>query len=35
MHRLAPFLECPRAPLPVAEPLERRIINLPSSAGFA
>ncbi len=34
MHRLAPFLDCPRAPLPVAESLERRIINLPSSAGL-
>jgi dTDP-4-amino-4,6-dideoxygalactose transaminase len=35
MHRLAPFLECPRAPLSVAESLERRIINLPSSTGMA
>lgn len=35
MHRLAPFLDCPRAPLPVAESLERRIINLPSSTGLA
>ncbi|QVL50149.1 MAG: LegC family aminotransferase [Thiocapsa sp.] len=34
MHRLAPFLECPRAPLSVAVSLERRIINVPSSAGL-
>ncbi len=34
MHRLAPFLDCPRAPLPVAVSLERRIINVPSSAGL-
>lgn len=32
MHRLAPYQECPRMPLPVAESLERRLINLPSSA---
>ena len=35
MHQLAPNQECPRAPLPVAESLERRILNLPSSAGLA
>jgi perosamine synthetase len=35
MHRLAPYKECPRAPLPVAESLEQRIVNLPSSAGLA
>jgi len=35
MHQLAPYRECPRAPLPVAESLERRIVNLPSSAGLA
>ena len=34
MHRLEPYAECPRAPLPVAESLERRIVNLPSSAGL-
>jgi len=34
MHQLAPYQECPRAPLPVAESLERRIVNLPSSAGL-
>ena len=35
MHRLAPYQECPCAPLPVAESLERRIVNLPSSVGLA
>lgn len=34
MHQLAPYRDCPRAPLPVAESLARRIINLPSSAGL-
>lgn len=32
MHRLKIYADCPRAPLPVAMDLERRIINLPSSA---
>jgi perosamine synthetase len=32
MHRLAPYSECPRMPLPVAESLDARLINLPSSA---
>lgn len=32
MHRLEPSAECPLAPVPVAESLERRIVNLPSSA---
>ncbi len=31
MHTLAAYRDCPRMPLPVAESLERRIINLPSS----
>jgi perosamine synthetase len=31
MHRLQPYLGCPRMPLPAAESLERRLINLPSS----
>jgi perosamine synthetase len=31
MHRLTPYANCPRAELPVAESLERRIVNLPSS----
>lgn len=35
MHRLVPYRECPRAPLPAAESLERRLINIPSSAGLA
>jgi dTDP-4-amino-4,6-dideoxygalactose transaminase len=34
MHQLAPYRDCPRAPLPVAESLARRIVNLPSSAGL-
>jgi aminotransferase in exopolysaccharide biosynthesis len=32
MHRLAPYSACPKMELPVAESLERRLINLPSSA---
>lgn len=35
MHRLAPFSVCPRMSLPVAESLERRLINLPSSPFLA
>jgi len=35
MHRLEPYTECPHAPLPVAESLERRIVNLPSSGRLA
>ena len=35
LHKLTPFQECSHAPLPVAESLEQRIINLPSSAGLA
>jgi perosamine synthetase len=34
LHTLVPYQECPRAPLPVAESLEQRLINLPSSAGL-
>lgn len=34
MHQLAPYRDCPRAPLLVVESLARRIINLPSSAGL-
>lgn len=34
LHKLEPFRDCPSAKLPVAESLERRIINLPSSAGL-
>ena len=32
MHRLEPYRSCPKMQLPVAESLERRLINLPSSA---
>jgi len=32
MHRLAPYRQFPKMALPVAESLERRLINLPSSA---
>lgn len=35
MHKLPFNVDAPRAPLPVAEDLERRIINLPSSAVLA
>jgi perosamine synthetase len=34
LHRLSHFADAPRAPLPVAEMLERRLINIPSSAGL-
>ena len=34
LHNLAPFQDCPQEPLPVAQSLERRIINLPSSVGL-
>ncbi len=32
MHKLAPYRDCPRMSLAAAESLERRLINLPSSA---
>jgi len=35
MHRLPFHTACPRAPLPVAEDLELRVVNLPSSALLA
>lgn len=35
MHKLPMFRGCPRMDLPIAESLERRLINLPSSAGLA
>jgi len=35
MHRLVPYADCPRMAVPVAESLERRIVNLPSSAQLA
>lgn len=34
MHRLPMHADCPHAPLPIAESLERRVINIPSSAGL-
>lgn len=34
LHRLPIYANCPRARLPVAEDLERRIINVPSSANL-
>jgi len=34
LHLLPPYTGSPRAPLPIAESLEHRIINLPSSAGL-
>ena len=34
LHELAPYRDCPRAPLPVAESLARRVMNVPSSAGL-
>ena len=34
MHRLPMYNQAPRAPLPVAESLERRLINIPSSSGL-
>jgi perosamine synthetase len=35
MHRLAPFCDCPRSDLGVAESIERRLVSLPSSVGLA
>lgn len=32
MHKLPMYANCPRMPVPIAESLERRLINLPSSA---
>ncbi len=34
MHRLSMFCNAPKAPLPVAEAIERRLINIPSSSGL-
>lgn len=34
LHRLPAYQQCPRAPLPVAESLARRVINIPSSTGL-
>jgi aminotransferase in exopolysaccharide biosynthesis len=35
MHRMPQFEDCPRADLPVSESVERRLINIPSSAQLA
>jgi perosamine synthetase len=35
MHRLPMYADCPRAPLPVAEVLDARIVSVPSSARLA
>ena len=32
MHHLQMYKNCPRAPLPIAESLAKRIINIPSGA---
>ena len=34
MHHLPMYSNAPHAPLPVAESLERRLINIPSSSGL-
>jgi perosamine synthetase len=34
MNRLSMYCNAPKAPLPVAESLERRLINIPSSSGL-
>jgi perosamine synthetase len=34
LHKQTPYCDCPCAPIPIAESLERRIINLPSSTGL-
>ncbi len=35
MHRLPMYRDCPRMDLPVAESIERRLVNLPSGVGLA
>jgi perosamine synthetase len=35
LHKLTPYRDCPHSLLTVAESMERRIINLPSSSGLA
>ena len=35
MHRLPMFRDCPRDDLSVAESIEERLVNLPSSAALA
>lgn len=34
MHRMQMYSNAPKAPLPVAESIERRLINIPSSSGL-
>jgi perosamine synthetase len=34
MHRMPMYSNAPKAPLPIAESLERRLINIPSSSGL-
>lgn len=34
VHTLQPYIDCPRMPIPITQSLERRLINLPSSAGL-
>ena len=34
LHRSKPYAHCPRAPLPEAESIERRLVNIPSSASL-
>ena len=34
LHKLVPYTDYPRCSLPIAQSLDRRIINLPSSAGL-
>jgi perosamine synthetase len=34
MHRMPMYSNAPKAPLPVAESIERRLLNIPSSAGL-
>jgi perosamine synthetase len=35
LHQLTHYQKCPRAPLPVTESLEKRLVNIPSSAMIA
>jgi len=35
LHQLKPYQYCPSAPLPVAESLTSRVVNIPSSVGLA
>jgi aminotransferase in exopolysaccharide biosynthesis len=35
LHKMRPYADCPRMPMPVTSSLEQRLINLPSSSGLA